>query len=55
MAERLNPNIFQIVIGQFGQQLAVDIIIGKARGVLYQAQIVQPRGDIIRHSRISRL
>src|SRR6185437_2425457 len=51
MPDRGDPQPGQILGGQLGEDLGVDVIVAKRRGVLVEAEAAQPLGDIERHQR----
>jgi hypothetical protein len=42
MAERHNANLFEVLIREVTQDREIDIILGKALGVLRQAETFEP-------------
>jgi hypothetical protein len=42
MAERRKTDLFEVLIGQVTQDREIDIVLGKALGVLGQAELFEP-------------
>jgi hypothetical protein len=42
MAERRDPNLFEILIGQVTQNIEINIILGKSLSVLPDAELFEP-------------
>jgi len=49
MAERRKTDLFEVLIGQVTQDREIDIVLGKALGVLGQAESFQPLRDLLHH------
>jgi hypothetical protein len=47
MAERRDPNLFEGLIGQIGQDRKVNIVLSKALGVLGHAELFEPVGNLL--------
>ena len=43
MADRRDPNVFEIVSSQLGQHFGIDVIVPKRLFIALQAQLLQPR------------
>jgi hypothetical protein len=47
-----HPKLFEVGVGQLGQDLMVDVVLAEYRCVLFEAELPQPLGDI--HRRLPR-
>ncbi len=47
MAERGNPEFFQVLIGQLRQYREIDIVRGEVLGVLGHTELVEPTCDLL--------
>jgi hypothetical protein len=47
MTERGYPEFFQILVCQIGQDGEINVILGKARGVLPETELFEPLSDLL--------
>ena len=47
MAERRNADLFEVLIGQVAEDREIDIVLGKALGVLGHAELFEPVRDLL--------
>ena len=47
MAERCNADLFEVLIGQVTQYREIDIVFGKALGILGQAELFEPVRNLL--------
>jgi hypothetical protein len=47
MAKRRNTNLFEVLIGQVTQDREINIVLGKALGILGQAELFEPVRDLL--------
>ena len=48
-----NADLLEVIFGNMGQRIEIDLVLGEQIHVSAEAQMVQPRGDVLRHSRLA--
>jgi hypothetical protein len=51
MTERRDPEFFEVLVGQIGQNRNGDVVLGKALSVLPEAELLQPVRNLL-HRRL---
>jgi hypothetical protein len=51
MAERHNPEIFEILVGQLSNDAFIDVVFDKAIGVLGHAELFEPVCNLFHRDR----
>ena len=47
MSERRNTNLFEVLVGQIGQDDKADVVLGKALRVLPETELLKPDRDLL--------